>query len=76
MPIRSVARVRDTQDHAPRGRRFGRPRRAAMEPAFRAITLGPGHEDWGVVDPQGRVVYRGYMLYAARLANELSSGRR
>jgi hypothetical protein len=36
------------------------------------VTLGPGHDDWAVVDAGGRVVYRGYMLYAARLANELS----
>ena len=62
MTIASLARPR-----APR-RRF----RRSKPTGYRAVTLGPGHEDWAVVDAGGRVVYRGYMLYAARLATELS----
>jgi hypothetical protein len=62
MSIGSLARSRG------RRRRFRRSHRSG----YRAVTLGPGHEDWAVVDADGRVVYRGYMLDAARLANELS----
>ena len=64
MTIRPLARTRGTIKR----RRFAR----AETAGFRAVTLGPGHEDWAVIDAGGRVVYRGYMLYAARLATELT----
>ena len=64
MTIRTLALPRATSTR----RRFRRPKATG----YRAVTLGPGHEDWAVVDGEGRVVYRGYMLYAARLATELS----
>ena len=66
-------RLRDQQHHHGRPRR--RFRRAARvdRPAYRAITLGPAHDDWAVVDRYGEIIFRGYAMYAARMASELSA---
>lgn len=39
---------------------------------YRAITLGPGDEDWAVVDHHGRVVYVGLAQFAARMAHRMN----
>jgi hypothetical protein len=39
---------------------------------YRAITLGPGDEDWAVVDHRGRVVFQGIAQYAARMAHRMN----
>ena len=52
-------------------------RRAAEEPAtggYRAVTMGDGKDDWVVLNDSGRIVYRGYMLFAARVASRLNAG--
>ena len=36
--------------------------------ALRVVTLGPGEEDWAVVDDRGDVAYVGPALFAARYA--------
>lgn len=36
--------------------------------ALRVVTLGPGEEDWAVVDDRGGVAYVGPALFAARYA--------
>ena len=59
------------QQHKQR-RGFRRLRRAGL-PAYRAVTLGPGHDDWAVVDRKGAVIFRGYAMHAARMASELSA---
>jgi hypothetical protein len=67
-------RLRDHQHHHVR-RRFRRELHAGT-PAYRAVTLGPGHDDWVVLDRHGDVIYRGYAMYAARMASELSAAAR
>lgn len=77
MAMRTGARLRTAHDaQTPLRKRFRRRTRGRRDQEFRAITLGPGHDDWAVVDPQGEIVYRGYALYAARLASELAQAPR
>jgi hypothetical protein len=45
-------------------------------PAYRAITIGPAHDDWAVVDRHGEVIYRGHAMHAARMASEMSAAAR
>jgi hypothetical protein len=47
--------------------------RRRRQRVFRAVTLGPGEEDWGVVHPDGRIVYRGLALHAARMASRMNA---
>ncbi len=41
---------------------------------YRAVTMGDGKDDWVVVNESGRIVYRGYMIFAARVASRLNAG--
>jgi hypothetical protein len=41
---------------------------------YRAVTLGDGTDDWVVLNERGDIVYRGYMIFAARVASRLSAG--
>ena len=42
-------------------------------PVLRVVTLGPGEEDWAVLDEDGEVAYLGPALFAARYAARLSA---
>jgi len=43
-----------------------------MDTKYRAVTAGPGEQDWIVVDELGRVVYQGPAYYAARMAHRMN----
>ena len=41
-------------------------------PAYRAVTLGSERSDWGVVDRDGSVLFRGDARVAAMIASRLT----
>jgi hypothetical protein len=73
MGIAMRVRARSNHGGLLRGGRFRR-QRTPEQGVYRALTLGTGHEDWVVLDPHGEVVFRGYAVYAARLATQLTNG--
>jgi hypothetical protein len=60
------------RDRAWPGRLAKRRRKEEAKTSYRAITLGSEREDWGVVDDNGELVWRGDAKVAAMIASRLT----